>query len=116
MELWEEGVGITFYGAVTGGVCIRQTIHQGWKQDAAYQMTNSVDEFTIVKAKCATECILGLIDCLEIQKDQTGLDDDWKVSFILTICCGWTQVKWRTKLFHNSDSSWLERVLDTQAQ
>ena len=60
MELWEEGVGIAFYGAVT--------------------------------------------------------DDDWKVSFILTICCGWTQVKWRTKLFHNSDSSWLERVLDTQAQ
>ena len=69
-----------------------------------------------MKAKCAAECILGLIDCLEIKKDQTGLDDDWKVSFILTICCGWTQVKWRTKLFHNSDSSWLERVLDTQAQ
>ena len=75
-----------------------------------------MDEFTILKAKCTTECILGLIDCLKIQKDQTGLDDDWKVSFILTICCGWTQVKWRTKLFHNSDSSWLERVLDTQAQ
>ena len=75
-----------------------------------------MDEHTIMEAKCTTECILGLIDCLEIQKDQTGLDDDWKVSFILTICCGWTQVKWRTKLFHNSDSSWLERVLDTQAQ
>ena len=71
---------------------------------------------TIMKAKCATECILGLIDCLKIKEDQTGLDDDWKVSFTLTICCGWTQVKWRTKLFHNSDSSWLERVLDTQAQ
>ena len=71
---------------------------------------------TIMKDKCATKCILGLIDCLEIKKDQTGLDDDWKVSFTLTICCGWTQVKWRTKLFHNSDSSWLERVLDTQAQ
>ena len=71
---------------------------------------------TIMKAKCATECILGLIDCLEIKKDQAGLDDDWKVSFILTICCGWTQVKWRTKLFHNSDSSWLERVLNTQPQ
>jgi hypothetical protein len=79
-------------------------------------MFHSIDEFTIMKAKCTTECILGLIDCLKIKKDQTGLDDDWKVSFILTICCGWTQVKWRTKLLHNSDSSWLERVLDTQAQ
>jgi hypothetical protein len=77
--------------------------------------SNSKDKTTIMKAKCSTKCILGLIDCLEIQKDQTGLDDDWKVSFILTMCCGWTQVKWRTKLFHNSDSSWLERVLDTQA-
>ena len=39
---------------------------------------------TIVEGECPGEQILDLIDCLEVKKDQTGVDDDWEVSFLLT--------------------------------
>ena len=39
---------------------------------------------TIVEGECPGEGILALIGCLEIKKDQTGVDDDWEVSFLLT--------------------------------
>ena len=39
---------------------------------------------TIIEGECSSEQILALIDCLEIKKDQTGVDDDWEVSFLLT--------------------------------
>ena len=39
---------------------------------------------TIVECECPCEQILALIDCLEVKKDQTGVDDDWEVSFLQT--------------------------------
>ena len=39
---------------------------------------------TRVEGECSSEQILALIDCLEIKKYQTGVDDDWEVSFLLT--------------------------------
>ena len=39
---------------------------------------------TIVEGERPAEQILALIDCLEVKKDQAGVDDDWEVSFLLT--------------------------------